>query len=136
MADKVCMMTELSTTAGNEPGTLAKCTHHLREAGINIEAFTAYEREPGKSAFHFITSDGVKTKECLSKNGYEVNECEVVCWNTQNTRGVLCNGTTAMAEKRININWAYETCQPGTPNCWVIFNTDNNTEAMNTLSNC
>ncbi len=135
MANKVYMMTELSTTAGNEPGTLAKCTHHLREAGINIEAFTAYEREPGKSAFHFITSDGTKTKECLSKNGYEVNECEVVCWNTQNKPGVLCNGTTAMAEKRINIHYSYATCGLDNSTCWVVFNTNNNNEAMNMLNN-
>lgn len=135
MADKACMMTELVTTAGNEPGTLAKCTNYFREAGINVEAFTAYEKEPNTSAFHFVTSDGVKAKECLTKNGYEVNECEVVCWNTQNTQGMLCKGTAAMAEKRINVNYAYATCGPDNSNCWVVFNTNNNAEAVNMLNN-
>jgi hypothetical protein len=135
MANKVQMMTELWTTAGNEPGTLAKCVHYLREEGINIDAFSAYEKQPGTSAFHFITSDGVRAKECLIKNGYQVDECEVVCWNANNAPGVLYNGTAAMAEKKININYAYATCGPDNTTCWVVFSTGNNTEALNTLNN-
>ncbi len=135
MADKARMMMELLTTAGNEPGTLAKCANYLREAGINIEAFTAYEKEPGKSAFHFITSNGAKAKDCLIKNGYNVDECEVVCWNTQNKPGILYNGTAALAEKRININYSYATCGSDNSTCWVVFNTNNNAEARNTLNN-
>ena len=136
MTKKAWTTSELCMTAGNEPGTLAKCAHYLGEEGITITAFSAYEKEPGTSAFRFVCSDNAKAKTCLTKNGYNVDECEVVCWEANSTPGTLYNGTAAIAEKRININYSYATCQPNTNTCWVVFNTDNNTEAVNTLSNC
>ena len=136
MTKKAWTTTELYTTAGNEPGMLAKCAHYFREEGIDITAFSAYEIEAGTSAFRFVCSDNAKAKACLIKNGYKVDECEVVCWDASNTTGTLYHGTAAIAEKRINVNYSYATCQPDTKTCWVVFNTDNNMETTNTLCNC
>lgn len=126
---------ELYVESTNEPGSFARCTVSLRENNINIEAFCAYSQEGNKAAFHLVTSDNNAAKNWLTKNGYTVNEKPVVCWNAPNTAGTLNRGTSAMAERGVNINYAYATSPQGTPTSWVIFNTNNNKEAENTLNN-
>ena len=128
-------MTELYVTTNNEPGALARCTVSLRENNINIEAVCAYEKDPTTAAFHFVTTDSTKAREWLTKNGYTVSENDVVCWNATNTPGALNQATSALAEKKINISYLYGSGGPGNPNTWVVFNTNNNTETLNTLNN-
>ncbi len=126
---------ELYVTTRNETGALARCTLSLRENGINIDACCAYEKDPTTAAFHFVTSDNPKAKTLLTKNGFTVSESTVVCWNTDNTPGTLNRGTSALAEKRININYTYCTTPPGSKASWVVINTNNNNETVNTLNN-
>lgn len=126
--------TELYVTTKNEPGALAKCTVSLRENNINIEALCCYEKDPGTAAFHFVTSDNTKAKEWLTKNGYNVSENQVVCWNASNKPGQLNRATSALAEKKVNIGYLYASTGPGNNNTWVVFNTNNNSETENTLN--
>jgi len=126
---------ELYVESTNEPGSFARCTVSLRENKINVEGFCAYGMEGNKAAFHLFTSDNNAAKNWLVKNGYTVTEKPVVCWNAPNTAGVLNRGCSAMAEKGININYAYATAAQGTKTSYVILNTNNNNEAENTLNN-
>jgi hypothetical protein len=126
---------ELYVESTNEAGSFARCTVSLRENNINIEAFCAYSREGNNAAFHLITTDNDKAREWLTKNGYNVEERPVVCWSATNQPGTLNRGCSAMAEKGVNINYAYGSAGQGNQNSWVVFSTTNNQETESTLNN-
>ena len=127
--------TELYITATNEPGSLAKCSLWMQKAGINVEAFTGYEKDGNTAVFHFVTSDNDKAKEWFTKNGYTVSENQVVYWNANNTPGELFKGTSAIAEKKINISYSYGSAGTGNTSSWVIFYTSDNADTVSMLNN-
>lgn len=133
MANKAQTTTQLYVTTRNEKGALAKCTIPLREKGINIEAVCAWEMDKNAN-FMFVTTDNTKAKNLLTQNGYTVQEKPAVWWNTANTPGALNRGTSALAERGINIYTLFASAGSGNQNCWVFLDTDNNNEAVKTLN--
>lgn len=127
--------TELYVTTKNETGSLAMCTTSLRENGINIDALCAYEKDELTAAFHFVTTDNKSARDWLAKNGYNVSESQIVCWNAKNAPGELNRATSALAERNVNITYLYGSAGPGNSKSFVIMNTDNNTETVNILNN-
>lgn len=136
MANNATCKTELCFTAPNERGTLASWTTPLSECGVNIEAMCAYEQGSDNAYFRFITSDNAKAKNCLTEKGFNVTENNVVCWNTNNTPGVLNKVSSTMAEKGINFSCAYAGCCADSNTSYVVFCCDNPTEVQNTINNC
>lgn len=125
--------TELWIKTNDEMGALAKCTVTLRENNVNIDAICAYGME-GNATFMMITSDNAKAKGLLTGGGYTVEENNVVWWQVGNTSGTLNKATAALAEKGVNIRYLYGGGGTGNANAWVVFNTNNNDETINTLN--
>jgi len=57
------------TTLRHEPGTLAKATRRLADAGVNIEALIPVGMEGSDIRVAFVTSDPAKARETLSHVG-------------------------------------------------------------------
>ncbi len=57
----------------DRPGTLAKATTAIANAGINIEGFCELDGQ-----FHIVTSDPTGAKRALESAGYKVRETDVV----------------------------------------------------------
>ena len=56
-------------------------------------------------------------------------------WQAGNTAGTLNKATAALAEKGVNIKYLYGSGGTGNANAWIVFNTNNNDETINTLNN-
>jgi len=115
--------TDLWVTTKNELGALARLTTPLKTNNINVESFVAWE-EGGNANFRFVTNNNTKARDIWTKEGYKVKEEPVVLWITNNKPGVLSNGTTALAEAKINTYCTYATTTE-TGTCMVAFYTDN-----------
>jgi hypothetical protein len=57
------------TALRNEPGTLAKATRRLADAGINIEALLPIGMEGNEVHVAFVTSDPIKARQTLAGAG-------------------------------------------------------------------
>lgn len=126
--------TDLWVTTKNELGTLARLTTPLKANNINVESFVAWE-EGGNANFRFVTNNNTKAREIWTNDGFKVKEDTVVMWTTNNKPGILSNGTTALAEAKINTYCTYATTIEG-GNCTVTFYTDNpdrTTEVLNKI---
>ncbi|MFA4873776.1 MAG: hypothetical protein WC956_03260 [bacterium] len=116
--------TDLYVTTTNEMGTLSRLTTQLKMNNVNIESFVAWE-EGNKANFRFVTSDNNKAKDLWTKAGYTVKEDPVVLWTTKNTPGMLHEGTTAIAEAKINTICNYASTTKDTGTTTVVFYTNN-----------
>ena len=57
------------TALRQEPGTLAKATRRLADAGINVEALLPIGMEGNEVHVAFVTSDAAKARQVLSSAG-------------------------------------------------------------------
>jgi hypothetical protein len=133
MPGKTQRTTELHVTTENELGAGAKLMLPLKQNKVNIECFCGYEME-NRVTFKLSTSDNTRAKTLLTNAGYTVTENPVVLWTTTNTPGEMYAATSALAEARINTNYAYSTAVQGSKTASVVFATDDVTRAFDTLS--
>lgn len=62
-------MEATDTALRHEPGTLAKATRRLADAGINVEALLPIGMEGDEIHVAFVTSDAAKARQVLSSAG-------------------------------------------------------------------
>lgn len=125
--------TELRIATANKIGAMVKLSESLKQNNINIECFCGYEMADN-AVFYLLTSNNAKAKTALAAAGYTVTENPVVLWTVDNTPGEIYLATTALAEAKINIHYAYSTTVAAAKTASVIFATDNTDKAFNTLT--
>jgi len=125
--------TDLWVMTPNDLGALAKITTQLKANNVNIESFVAW-KEGNTANFRFLTSDNSKARELWTKAGYTVKEEPVVLWTTNNRPGMLHEGTTALAEAKVNTFCSYSSTTSGTNTTTVVFYTDNPDRTNDVLS--
>lgn len=125
-------VSELLIVTKNEIGAAARITSFLTRNNINMECFTGYEWG-GEMAFRFVTSNNKKARDALVGAGYNVQESNVVLWNTTNTPGTFTNASTSLAEADVNTYCTYSTAIPNSTTTTVIFNTSNPDRTMDVL---
>jgi hypothetical protein len=86
----------------DRPGTLAKATTAIANAGINIEGFCEIDGQ-----FHTVTSDPTGTKRALESAGYKVRETEVVVFPAEDRPGFLAEVLKRITDDEINVSVAY-----------------------------
>ena len=133
MPGKATKTVELRINTRNELGAAAKLTMPLRQNRVNIDCFCGYEQGE-EATFYLVTSDNPKAKNLLTSAGYTVTENPVVLWTVDNTPGEFNRATTALAETKINVSYAYSTSIPNGTTASVIFATNDNNKAYDTLS--
>jgi len=133
MPGKATKTTELRISAKNELGTMARLSLPLKQNNINIDCFCGYEMED-RAVFYLMTNNNPKAKTLLTNAGYTVTENPVVLWTIDNTPGEINQATTALAEGRVNINYAYSTSVPAGKTASVVFATSDTNKAFDMLS--
>jgi hypothetical protein len=86
----------------DRPGTLAKATTAIANAGINIEGFCEVDGQ-----FHIVTSDPQGTKRALESAGYKVRETDVVVFPAEDRPGFLAEVLKRITDDEINVSVAY-----------------------------
>lgn len=110
-------------------GILADVAQALHEAGVNISAISAYERD-GIGKFLLVTDDNEKAKAALARLNADVHDRSVLVLQMHDKPGALEDATTKIAEAGINIDYCYGTANGG-GTATVVFKTADNPAAAN-----
>src|ERR1700716_65222 len=86
----------------DRPGTLAKATTAIANAGINIEGFCEIDGN-----FHVVTNDPAGAKRALESAAFKVREIDVVLFPAEDRPGFLAEVLKRVAENEINVSVAY-----------------------------
>jgi hypothetical protein len=111
-------------------GLLADISAAIRQAGVNITAVSAYERN-GEGKFLLVTSDNAKAVEALVAMGAETKDKAVVSVEMPNRPGALEETTRKLADAGINIRYVYGTT--GADSATLILRTDDDAKAVGLL---
>ncbi len=99
-------MTEFVVAMENRPGRLAALTQALADAGVNIEALTAYGYD-GDASVRLIVSDSSATARVLDEAGLHYNERTVLTAHLPHRPGELARLTRSLADANVNIDALY-----------------------------
>src|ERR1041384_2470595 len=103
--------TQLALFLENRPGTLARVCDALREAKINIYAFTTSDTGD-HSVIRMVVSDYRKALLLFEEHGTLVVEDDVLLIEGDNKPGSLAKLAHKLAHARINIEYAYCATPP------------------------
>jgi hypothetical protein len=119
---------EIVATIPSRVGLLADVCDAIREAGVNITAVSAYERQ-GTGKFLLVTSDNAKASAALGRLNAAIVDKQVVAIEMDNRPGALEEVARKMAEAGVNIEYAFGTATAG-PGSTVIFKTDSDDKVV------
>lgn len=104
---------ELFVTAPSRIGLLAQVTEAIYEAGVDIHAIGAYDKD-GRGEFMLITSDNDKAAVALGQIiGMRVERKDVVVSDLAARPGALAEAAKKLAHADINVDWIYGTASDG-----------------------
>jgi hypothetical protein len=103
--------TQLALFLENKPGTLARVCDAMREAKINIYAFTTSDTVD-HSVVRMVVSDTRKALLLFEEHGTLVVESEVLMIEGDNKPGSLAKIAHKLSEAKINIEYAYCATAP------------------------
>ncbi|MGF1498459.1 MAG: ACT domain-containing protein [Elainellaceae cyanobacterium] len=124
---------QLTIALENYPGRLAAVSALVAKHQINIEALTVIDNiEQG--VIRLVTSDPTTCRSVLEEAGFYVIEAEVLVVDVVDRLGQLASMTQALADAKINIDYAYGSGdRPGAPTR-VIFKVSDITQAQMLLN--
>ena len=102
---------QLTVALENEPGRLAEISRIVAEAGHSIHGLCVIDNVE-KGLVRILVSDPGNCAELLNNRGFYVVESEVLAITVPNSRGTFARVTRALADNRINIDYAYLTAGP------------------------
>lgn len=97
---------QLSVAIENQPGRLAAITRLMGTLGINIKDLSVIDNVE-QGMIRLVTSDPVGCKALLIKEGFYVVEADVLVFILKDTPGRLSILCQALADAKINIDYAY-----------------------------
>ena len=104
--------TQLVLTLLSRPGVLAKVTHALAEAGVNITALCAGDAA-GRGKLRILVNNPGKARRALRAAGFRAAEEPAFVIRMRNRPGTLARVAERVAQARINIKSAYATTAGG-----------------------
>jgi hypothetical protein len=115
---------QLTVALENEPGRLAEISRIVAGAGVNIQALCVVDNiEQG--VVRLLVDDPSRCREALAGQGCCVVEAEVLAIRLSDRRGKLATVTKALADARVNIDYAYATIDPGEPHGRLVVKASN-----------
>ena len=120
---------QLMILVNNAVGSLAEVTSVVSSSGINLIALCAYEVE-GKVAIMVVTADNNESKKLLEKQGFAVQEQEVILLTIMNKPGALQRVTDLLAESGINLSLIYGSVDEKSESSRIIIIAEDNMDAM------
>ncbi len=110
---RVEVVQELFVTAQSRVGLLAQVTDSISQAGVDIHAIGAYDKE-GRGELMLITSDNEKAAVALGQIvGMKVERNDVVVVDLPARPGALAEAAKKLAHADINVDWVYGTAADG-----------------------
>jgi hypothetical protein len=103
--------TQLALFLENRPGALARVCDALTEARINILALCTSDTVD-HSVVRLVVSDPRRALFLFEERGTLVVESDVLLVEAQNRPGMLARVARVLAEKEINIEYAYCAAHP------------------------
>ena len=122
---------QLSIFSENRYGRLFEIADALREAKINICAFSIAEAE-GFGIIRAIVDDPEKARDKLSSLGFMVSFTEVIAMEMMDVPGGLAEAVRILKDARINIEYAY--AYSGREKAVLIIRVDNIEDAVKRIT--
>ena len=118
---------QISVFSENRPGRLASVAGALKEAGINIFAFSIAEAD-GFGVIRTIVDKPIKAHDMLSNLGFRVSFTDVIAAVMRDEPGGLYDIAEMLGNSEINIEYAY--AYSGKENAILILRVDSVKEAV------
>lgn len=105
----------------NRPGELAKITHQLAVAKVNIEGISV-SASPDVGLVQLVVSDAVKTRRILTEDNVPYTVQDVAVLSLVNRPGSLSRIVVGLAKHGVNISYVYGTASdtPGSRSSMII----------------
>lgn len=124
---------QLALFLENKPGTLANLCRALSDAEINILALSVADAVD-HAVVRIVVDDTQKTLHLLGEHGVMAVERDVLMLKADNKPGVLAEIADKLAEKKVNIEYAYCASLPGVKHGVVILRVDDPKKAKRVLA--
>lgn len=124
------MAQQLTVTAANRPGALARIGELLSESKINIAGL---DSSGPRRRVRLIVSDPAKARRVLQKAGLPTRTEEVLVVTLSDRPGTLARAARKLANRRININYAYGTSARGAKRAAIVLGVANPRRAIRLL---
>lgn len=92
----------------NKPGNLARVTQALGDARVNIKALTLVDSQE-HGVLRLVVENSEKAHPVLHSLNLPVTETDVLSVELPNSPGAMADMCNRLADKHININYAYLT---------------------------
>ena len=123
---------QLSLFLENKPGTLAAVCQALADAAINILAISVLDAVD-HAVVRMVVNDPRKAMHLLGDHGVLVIERDVLLLEGRSRPGELARVAKALAEHKVNIEYAYSATLPDAARGAMILRVDNLAKAKRCL---
>ncbi len=113
---------QLVATLPARMGLLAEVSGALKDAGVDIRAISAYERD-GVAKFLIVTGDVARSAATLGSLGADVSERTAVAITLLDEPGTLQQVASRITDAGINIFYIYGTADESAERATIIFKT-------------
>jgi hypothetical protein len=124
--------TELFFVTPTRVGLLAEVTEVLRDAGVDIRAIGAYDKDD-HGEFMLVVSDTPLAKMALGRIGIKAVEKSVVTVEVPDRPGALAEVARKVADVGVNVGWVYATTSDS-PTAMLVLRTEDNNRVADLLS--
>jgi len=107
MADRVRRVNYVYVMVPNRPGQGARITDELREAGVNLLAYTAFPTRGGRAQVDLIAEDLGAIRRVARRNGWRLSDARKGFLVQGDDRvGAVHNHLKKLADQKINVTAA------------------------------
>jgi hypothetical protein len=123
---------QISVFLENKKGRLANVIDTLAAEKINIRALSLADTKDF-GVLRMIVNDPDRTREVLKKNGFVVQETDVIAAEVEDRPGGLKKILDILAKESINVEYMYATVEKAKDNAIVVFKIDDHKKAVDVL---
>ena len=123
---------QISVFLENKKGRLAKVIDCLAQEGVNIRALSLADTKDF-GVLRIIVNDPERTSDVLKKNGFVVQETDVIGVEVEDRPGGLSKILEILDEEGLNVEYIYATVEKTGDKAVVIFKIDEYKKAIEVL---
>ena len=111
MADRVRRVSYCNTMVTSRPGQGARVLSELKDAGVDLMAFTGFPAKGGKSQLDFIADNLTVIRRVAKRNGWRIGKTKKgFLIQGQDTLGAVHRHIQKLADRKINVTAADAVC--------------------------
>jgi len=113
---------QLSVTAPNRPGQLARICESLAQNKVNI---TGVDASGSNRQIRLLVNNTARAQKVLQKGGWNTRVEEAVVVSASDRPGQLARIARKLAQRGVNINYAYATVGRGSNRAAIVLGVSN-----------